>query len=320
MFHAWKIWALGVRATDPCWPQHFLLLMSSQLLSSLVLLLCVEAGQQLRWGKRKLCTVVVQGLVWQITVCEWNSLRSASSLMGARWGCCLWCGCAVTACSDVGHRVNDFWLGFFSVPTGHPCPSIVKPTLAWLAGAYSKAWWKRGVVVVELGHWGIGCVCKWALVRIAGVHIYKVFIGPLSTVIVFEAWFPLSSASPQNLQAWSIKECEIYSKSHCCLFLSQQGCAFFSSLELFAVENKQSLFLWFLTSLWDMMPSRKPAVPIWELPLPSCSLVDCVESMKCCNTVEKRGVWRNEEGDHTEGIYRRGFISCHMVHCGCVWI
>lgn len=170
-----------------------------------------------------------------------------------------------------------------------------------------------------LRNWLCQQVCRWALDRIPGARIYKVFIGPLSTAIGFEVWFPLSSASPQNLQAWSIKECEIDSKSHCFLFLSQQGCAFFSGLELFAVENKQSLFLWFLTSLWDMMPSRKAAVLIWELPLPSCSLVDCVESMKCCNTVEKRGVWRNEEGDHTEGIYRRGFISCHMVHSGCVW-
>lgn len=100
-----------------------------------------------------------------------------------------------------------------------------------------------------LRNWLCQQVCRCALDRIAGVHIYKVFIGPLSTVIGFEAWFPLSSASPQNLQAWSIKECEIYSKSHCCLFLSQQGCAFFSGLELFAVENKQSLVLWFLASL-----------------------------------------------------------------------
>lgn len=60
----------------------------------------------------------------------------------------------------------------------------------------------------------------WALDSMAGDRIYKVFMGLVSTVIGFEAWFPLCSTFPQNLQALSIKECEIYSKSHCCLFLT----------------------------------------------------------------------------------------------------
>lgn len=100
---------------------------------------------------------------------------------------------------------------------------------------------------------------------------------------------------------------------------SQQGCAFFSGVELFAVENKQSLFLWFLTSLWDMVPSRKPAVPVWESAsafMLSCRLCWINEVLQY---YREKGAWRNREWDHTAGIDRRGFISCHIVHSGCVW-
>lgn len=150
--------------------------------------------------------------------------------------------------------------------------------------------------VWPLRNWSCQQVCMWALDSIAGDCIYKVFTGPVSTVIGFEAWFPLCSAFPQNLQAWSIKECEIYSKSHCCLFShSQRGCAFFSGVELFAVENKQSLFLWFLTSLWDMMRSRKPAVPIWESAsafVLSCRLCWINEVLQCYREKGDVKKWR----------------------------
>lgn len=152
MFHAWKIWALEIRATDPCWPQHFLLMMSSQLLSSLFLLLCVWG----RTGKRKLCSVVTDNCVWmkQAEVCQLTDGCSVG-LLFVVWLCCH---------SLLRGWSQGQWLftEFFSVPTGHPCPSIIKPTLAWLAGAYCKAWWKWGVAVVECGHRGIGCFSRSA--------------------------------------------------------------------------------------------------------------------------------------------------------------
>lgn len=174
--------------------------------------------------------------------------------------------------------------------------------------------------VWPLRNWSCQHVYMWALDSTAGDRIYKVFTGPLSTVIGFEAWFPLCSAFPQNLQAWSIKECEIYSKSHCCLFLTVSRVVLSSLVWSCLLLRISSLFSCDSLPLFGTWCHQENQLFQSEsLPLPSCSLVDCVESMKCCNTIEKRGMWRNEEWDHTAGIYRRGFISCHIVHSGCAW-
>lgn len=163
-------------------------------------------------------------------------------------------------------------------------------------------------------------VCMWPLDSIAGDRIYKGFTGPVGTVIGFEAWFPLCFAFPQNLQAWSIKECEIYSKSHCCFFLAVSRVVLSSPVWSCLLLRISSLFSCDSLPLFGTWCHQENQLFQSEsLPLPSCSLVDCVESMKYCNTIEKRGVWRNREWDHTAGIYRRGFISCHIVHSGCVW-
>lgn len=89
--------------------------------SSVPCFCCCVLRQDSNWdegrGKFAVLWSYVQGLMWQTTACVWYtqfwSLKSPSSLMGAQCGCWLWCGCAVTACSEVSHRVNDFWLGFF---------------------------------------------------------------------------------------------------------------------------------------------------------------------------------------------------------------
>lgn len=41
----------------------------------------------------------------------------------------------------------------------------------------------------------------WALGSVTGDRVYGVFTAPVSTMIGFEAWFPLCFAFPQNLQA-----------------------------------------------------------------------------------------------------------------------
>lgn len=137
---------------------------SCQLLSRLFLLLCVEAGQQLRWEKRKLCSVVVLCPRTHVTDnCMWMKQPKVCQLTA---GCSVWLLVVVWLCCHSLFRdwSQGEWLltGFFSVPTGHPCPSVINPTLAWLAGAYSKAWWRQGVVAVERGHWGIGYVSRSA--------------------------------------------------------------------------------------------------------------------------------------------------------------
>lgn len=137
---------------------------SCQLLHSLFLLLCVEAGQQLRWGKRRLCSVVVLCPRTHVTdIFVWIEQPKVCQLSD---GCSVWLLVVVWLCCHSLFRgwSQAQWLlaGFFSVSTRHPCPSIIKPTLTWLVGAYSKAWWKQGLVVGQRGHWGIGCVSRSA--------------------------------------------------------------------------------------------------------------------------------------------------------------
>lgn len=141
-------------------------------------------------------------------------------------------------------------------------------------------------------HWGIGCVSRsvcglWAIWR---DRVYEVFSAPLSTMLGFEAWFPLSFVFPQKLQAWSIKECEIYLKSLCCLFLTVSG-AVLSSLAwsclLLRIRSLSSCDSLPLFGMWCHQESQlfQPE----SLPLPSCSLVDCVESRNVCSNTERKG-------------------------------
>lgn len=139
-------------------------------------------------------------------------------------------------------------------------------------------------------------------------------------MIGFEACFPLCPAFPQNIQAWSVKECEIYSKSHCCLFLTVSRVVLSSPVWSCLLLRISSLFSCDSLLLFGTRcHQEKQLFQSESLLLLSCSPVDCIESMKCYNATEKRGAWRNEEWDHTAGIYRRGLISCHIVHSGCVW-
>ena len=82
-------WSLLASAPSPADQQAG----SCQFLGSLILLLRVEAGQWLRWGKRKLCNVALLCPRTSVTDnCEWNSLRFVSSQVGTQCGRWLWCG------------------------------------------------------------------------------------------------------------------------------------------------------------------------------------------------------------------------------------
>lgn len=132
--------------------------------SSVAFFCCCVLRQDSNWGEGRGDFAVlwsyVQGLMWQMTV--WMKQPKVCQLTA---GCSAWLLAVMWLCCQSLFRgwSQGQWLltVFFSVPTGHPCPSIIKPPLARLAGAYSKAWWKQGVVV-ECGHWGTGCVSRSA--------------------------------------------------------------------------------------------------------------------------------------------------------------
>lgn len=164
-------------------------------------------------------------------------------------------------CSELGHRVNDFWPSF-SIPPSHICPSIVKPTLAWLTGASFKAYWAcSGRGVCPLKNWLYQQVCVQALDSITGDHVYKVFTeysGRLWSMIFSVLCFSTKYSGMIHQEVWNIFKIPPLLFSH-----SQQGCPFFFLMWSCLLLRISSLS-WFLASPWDMMPSRKPAVPIWE--------------------------------------------------------
>lgn len=91
----------------------------------------------------------------------------------------------------------------FSVPSGHPCPSIISHTSACPTGVCRRASWQGSS---SCGAWpSRNCswqqVCTWASGRVTGDRVYGVLTAPVSTMIGFEACFPLCFAFPQNLQA-----------------------------------------------------------------------------------------------------------------------
>lgn len=135
----------------------------------------------------------------------------------------------------------------------------------------------------------------------------------------FEAWFPLSFVFPQKLQAWSIKECEIYLKSLCCLFLTVSG-AVLSSLAwsclLLRIRSLSSCGSLPLFGMWCHQESQ--LFQSESLPLPSCSLVDCVESSNVCSNTERKGNVKKQSEITQQKSIRRDLYPA-PVHSGCIW-
>lgn len=129
----------------------------------------------------------------------------------------------------------------------------------------------------------------WALGNMTGSGLWS-FLSPCQynagfwSMVSSELCFPTKTSGMIHQGVWNIFKIPLLPFSH-----SQRGCAFFLawSCLLLRIRSLSSCDSLPLFGMWCHQESQ--LFQSESLPLPSCSLVDCVESRNVCSNTERKG-------------------------------